>query len=883
MGLRVLRILALWGLLSMGTGSPATGDFGALLHGLRRRAGLTQEELAHAAGVSVRALSYMERGRSRGPQRRTVQALAAALRLDAAGARQLEDAASLGRSRPVTGLADEPGTDPESAPATGRTAHHTLALPRDLSDFTARGPALDRLRALVEDRDAARPPVAVVCGQPGLGKTAFAVHAAHTLAPHFPDGQFALDLRGMDAEPVQPREALARLLRALNVAETAVPAGTDDRSGLLRSVLRDRRVLLLLDNAATEDQVRPLLPGHGPALTLVTSRHALSGLEAVHRVELALLRREEAVELLTRIVGPERVRREEQAARDLAELCGHLPLAVRIAAQRLAARPEEHIAKLVTELAAHEGRLDGLRAGSLEVRATFALSYRQLDEDTRTVFRRAALASGPDAGPETLALLAGLPPHLAARAARDLTDGGLLQPHPTADRYRFHDLLRLFATEQLAEEDRPADLTAAHTRTDTWMVRRAAAAARLFSTDPGGDHDGPDSGGCDHGPGRTGLAEDPDPASAPTDHAQAHAWLEAERAQWLTALHRAHAAGRHRQVLGTAEAMHWFSDRTSHWEEWTEVFGLGVDAARALGSGRDEAVHLNYLAWAHSTCRHDHTTALATAQAALAVARAADDRLQTGWALYYAAIALIGLDRAEEATAHLHRAADSLAGQADTHSRLAELSTLNTLGRHLRRTGHADQALAVHRRSEALCGGNFPARSNEVLGIYLAATRMHLGNDLAALHRWNEAETPLRQAVTAFEAAWMPSWSETARLDLGITLSRLHRTEEARATLSAAHEGLVRLNHPRQLEAATQLRLLDEADGIDGRGSTAARAHHDAAGTHLAEGALNALDKVATVAEQARSKGAAAKNKTDRTPIPGGKNGDASGAGRSSG
>ncbi|MEU7235605.1 hypothetical protein [Streptomyces chrestomyceticus] len=141
--------------------------------------------------------------------------MAASLRLDAAGARRLEDGASLGRSRPVTtGLADEPGTDPESAPATGRTAHHALALPRELSDFTARGPALDRLHALAEDLDPVRPPAAVLCGQPGLGKTVFAVHTAHALALHFPDGQFALDLRGMDAQPVAPRDEARTTLSA---------------------------------------------------------------------------------------------------------------------------------------------------------------------------------------------------------------------------------------------------------------------------------------------------------------------------------------------------------------------------------------------------------------------------------------------------------------------------------------------------------------------------------------------------------------------------------------------------------------------------------------------------------------------------------------------
>ncbi|MFI9064200.1 NB-ARC domain-containing protein [Streptomyces sp. NPDC053429] len=168
-----------------------------------------------------------------------------------------------------------------------------------------------RLAALAEQSGPDRPQVAVVCGQPGLGKTAFAVHAAHALVPLFPDGRFYLDLRGMDQQPTPPRDALARLLRALGA--TDVPAGTDERSGLLRSLLRDRRVLLLLDNAADENQVRPLLPGEGASLTLVTSRHALAGLEAVHRTELALLRREEAIELLTRIVGPHRVTQEAQA------------------------------------------------------------------------------------------------------------------------------------------------------------------------------------------------------------------------------------------------------------------------------------------------------------------------------------------------------------------------------------------------------------------------------------------------------------------------------------------------------------------------------------------------------------------------------------------
>lgn len=784
----------------MSTGISATGGFGERLRALRTGAGLSQEELAQAAGVSVRALSDLERGRTRGPQRRTVGALADALGLDAAGAGELERAASLGRPR----RAAASGTGPAGAPGAARALPHTLALPRDLRDFTARGPALDRLLALADGIDPAHPPVAVVCGQPGLGKTAFAVHAAHALAPAFPDGQFAVDLRGMDARPALPRDALARLLRALGVAGGALPATTDDRGGLLRSLLRDRRVLLLLDNAADEEQVRPLLPGHGPSLTLVTSRHSLAGLEGAHRTALALLRREESVELLTRIIGPERVGRESQAARDLAELCGHLPLAVRIAGQRLASRPGERIAKLVTQLAAQGRRLDTLEAGSLQVRAAFALSYRQLDPRARTVFRRAALADGPDFGPETVALLADVPLRQAARCAQDLTEAGLLQPDPAADRYRFHDLLALFATEQLAEDDEPAQLTAARERADLWVLRRATAAARLFDTDRRPD-----------GPATTGSPahDDPDPATAPADLEQAHAWLEAERAQWLAALRRAQAAGRHRQVVDTAEAMHWFSDRTVHWELWTEVFRRAVDSARALGSRRDEAVHLNYLAWAYNLCRYDHTAALATAEAALTVAREVDDQVQVGWALGYAAGALHRLGRTDESIARLRQAADHLGRQPGAAGNLAELTVLNMLGQFLRRTGRVLEALTIHRRSEGVCLAGVPGRPRELVDLYLAVTRQHIGNDLAALRRWGEAEVPLRYAVTYFEAARMPAWSEPARLDLGIVLRHLARHGEARDVVSEAHDALVRLNNPRRHEAAEELGRLDEPVG----------------------------------------------------------------------
>ncbi|MFE9356280.1 ATP-binding protein [Streptomyces olivaceoviridis] len=762
----------------MRDGTPCAGEFGQRLRDLRLRSGMSQEELSHAAGVSVRALADMERGRTRGPQRRTVQALARALGVDEAGAARLEQSAAAGRPRPRA--------------ATGPAGSGTLALPRDIQDFTARGDALARLAELVPDAGAGLPAVTVVAGQPGLGKTAFAVHAAHRLAPHFPDGQFALDLHGMDAEPTSPRDALARLLGAIGVADAAIPSGTEDRAGLWRSLAGERRLLLLLDNAAGEFQVEPLLPGTGASLTIITSRQALAGLEAVHRTDLALLRREETVELLSRIIGPDRVGAEAQAARDLADLCGHLPLAVRIAGQRLLSRPHERLGKLVARLATEARRLDALQAGSLRVRAAFALSYRQLPPRSQTLLRRAALAAGADFSPETGALLAGLTCDEAAACAEELTDAGLLQSDPAGERYRFHDLLRLYAAEQIDAEDGPEVRDAALDRTALWMLRRATAAALHFDV----DHE------------QTASRSDPDPDTAPIGREEARAWLEAERAEWLAALRRAHATGRHRQVLDAAQAMHWFSDLNQHWEQWVEVFRQSADSARALGSRQEEAVHLNYLAWAYNLCVHDPRAALTAADSALAAARECGDGLQQGWALGYGAGALHRLGRTEEAQERLRDSARCLASQESPHGRLAELTILNSLGTLLRQTGRAAEALEIHRRSERICRAGIPGRTVEVVGLYHAVARQQIGNDLAALERWHEAEAPLRQALAAFDAAQMPAWSEQARLDLGRVLGATGHPE-ARATLLAARDALVALRDPRQVEAAEALAALD--------------------------------------------------------------------------
>ncbi|MEV3869928.1 helix-turn-helix domain-containing protein [Streptomyces sp. NPDC049906] len=772
--------------------STTPDGFGPRLRALRLAAGLSQEQLAHAAGVSVRALTYMERGRTRGPQRRTVEALAEALGLNEDDARSLETAAAPGRRR-------------------ARTAVHPvssgfLPLPWDVGDFTARGSALEALEALVEGPPPARPPVAVVTGTPGLGKTTFAVHAAHRLADRFPDGQFHLDLRAMDPHPVRPDDALARLLRELGVAEVSLPGSLEDRVGLLRSLTANRRLLLVLDNAADEKQVRPLILGSGTSLTLITSRNSLNGLEAVHRVELPLLRREESVELLARIIGRERVAREAQAARDLADRCGRLPLALRITGQRLAARPQESLSRLADLLGREERRLDLLRAGDLTVRAAFTLSYQQLDGVSRRLLRRCALATGPDTSPEVAALLAGVPLRDAELRLEELCDHGLLLADPSVERYRFHDLLALFTAERVAAEDDPVAREAAVSRTARWMLARATAAALHFDA----EHHGPPTG-------------DPEPATAPTGRDRARAWLEAERAQWLAAFHHAGAAGWNRQVLDAAEAMHWFSDLTHHWPQWADVFRQAAEAARALGSLREEATHLNYLAWAHNSCTHRPEAGLEAADAALVAARACDDRIQIGWALGYGARALSRLGRTDEAIARLRASADCLRHDASPPGRLALMTSLNALGEALRQHGRADEALPHHLHSLELCRQDHPGIVPQMLSLYEAVTLRHLGNSYAALDRSREAETSLRQALTGFEEHDMPGATGLTQLELGRVLRDLDRPDEARTVLAAALHTLTTHHHPLQAGAADELRSLT-TNPVDAPGTPLGRA-----------------------------------------------------------
>jgi hypothetical protein len=322
--------------------------------------------------------------------------------------------------------------------------------------------------------------VAVIAGSAGTGKTALALHWAHRSRDRFPHGQLYLNLHGHDAEgPVTAEQALSRLLQAMDVPAGRMPHGLDERAALYRSLLAQRRMFLLLDNAADTEQVRPLLPAGPNNMVIVTSRGHLSGLVArdgAHRITLDVLPDDEATELLRRGIGADRV--DDAVATALARQCANLPLALRIAADRVAGHPRS-AATLVDELSVHTDRLDVLVTDddTTAVRTVFSWSYRSLPPDAGRIFRLLGLLPGPDISAAAVAALAGTTLPEARRLLDVLADQHLVEETATG-RYRQHDLLRAYAAERGAAEDGAAERAAAVRRLANWYLHTANAAGR---------------------------------------------------------------------------------------------------------------------------------------------------------------------------------------------------------------------------------------------------------------------------------------------------------------------------------------------------------------------------------------------------------------------
>ncbi|MGW6021473.1 AfsR/SARP family transcriptional regulator [Streptomyces sp. NPDC055099] len=377
-------------------------------------------------------------------------------------------------------LTEPSAAAPEPAAAVVRPAQ----LPATVPDFTGRASFVAELSEILSAAEGRVMAVSALAGIGGVGKTTLAVHVAHVARTYFPDGQLYVDLQGAGARAAEPETVLGAFLRALGTPDTAIPDSLEERAALYRSVLDGRRVLVVLDNARDAAQVRPLLPGMEGCAALVTSRIRMVDLAGAHLVDLDVMSPEEALLLFTRIVGEERVTSERKAALDVVAACGFLPLAIRIAASRLAARRTWTVSTLAAKLADERRRLDELQAGDLAVKATFELGYGQLEPAQARAFRLLGLADGPDLSLAAAAAVLDLPPEETEDLLESLVDTSLVES-AAPGRYRYHDLVRLYA-RACAERDElpPSERGAAMSRLLDFYL---ASAARVYAIERPGD------------------------------------------------------------------------------------------------------------------------------------------------------------------------------------------------------------------------------------------------------------------------------------------------------------------------------------------------------------------------------------------------------------
>ncbi|MFC9336972.1 ATP-binding protein [Streptomyces sp. NPDC057020] len=743
-------------------------EFGVLLRRLRVEASLTLEGLAEASGVSVRGIGDLERGRVATPQRRTVAALA--------------DGLGLGRTEREHLLATaRAGRNPRPHPKGLR------AFPRGIDDFVGREAELARLAALAAREGAGIPVVVAVSGPPGTGKTTLALRAAHELAERFPDGQLMLDLRGMDDDPPDAAELLLRVLKALGVADRELAmAGPQGHPGLCRQVLAERRCLLVLDNARDEAQVRPLLPGAGDSMVLVTSRRMLTGLESVHRLSLGTLSSAEAAVLLTALVGRERADADPGALAEVAGHCGHLPLALRVAGNWLATRTGWAVRRLADRLALEERRLDALTAGDLHLPAAFHLSYRQLTPAAARMFRLLSLVEGPDAGAAGAAQLTGQSLFDAEDTLEELVETGLLDTD--RDRYRFHDLLRLYARGRLRSDEPAGDAEAARSALHRWLLENTVMAGRWYEPD--------------HGAPPVTWRGSVDLSSA--EHARQ--WLQTEGPNWLAALRAAAAAGDHVGVVEVTEALHWFSDQWIFWGHWPEVFATAARSAQALGDPLLEATHLNYHAWALLVCEGRHHDSLARSAQALAAALLAGDPSQQGWAHKYTAWAFRLLGDYAAAVRHNREAATLFEAAGDLHGALQCRVEHDQI---LVDAGRYEESIA-----EILDTLSFLDEVGDRVEPHIADfTRTNLqvviGGAHAHLENWSEAATHLRIAVDLCRASGNTALESRALVHLGNSLLAAGHLAEARDAFSACLALGTTADPTRLTEAGERLTALE--------------------------------------------------------------------------
>jgi tetratricopeptide (TPR) repeat protein/transcriptional regulator with XRE-family HTH domain len=801
------------------------GDFGAQLRARRIAAKLSQEELAEQSGVSVRAISNLERGKTRWPHPGSVQRLADALDLTGQTRAEFIDAASRrlpsaapGKAAPVSGGRVVPRQLPPAVPAFAGRSSELATLSRVLT------------------RPGGTAVITAIGGTAGVGKTTLALRWGHQVAAEFPDGQLYVNLRGFGPSdtPASPGDAVRILLEGLDVAPERLPHSEEAQLNLYRSLLVGKRMLIVLDNARDEAQVRPLLPGSLTCRVVVTSRNLLAGLtalDAAHPLLLDVLTESEAWDLLKQRLGSERLHADDDAVCQIIKACAYLPLALSIVAARAALRPDLPLTSIAAELITGQG-LDAFTAGepAADVRAVLSWSYRQLEDDAARIFRLAGLHPGADFDRYAAAALTGMTVERAEEMLTTLAGGCLIQVTGPG-RYGMHDLLREYARELSATNDSKQERQTALTALfDHYLYTTATAVDFLF---PAARHLYP---------------RIPMPATAVppiADPAAARQWLDGERAALTAAAgHTAdHGWPGHTTLLAVPLARYLYFG--GHIPGALTILGHALDAARRTGDRVAEAMVLRQIGAGDVELGRPQQAADHYRQA-LALFRAADDRSGEAQALGSMGHAETGLGRYEQAARHIQEA---VAIFRDIGDRFGEARSLGNLGLVRQRQGRYQEAADYQKLTADLCREVCDRQGEAFALARLGVIDLRLG-------RHQPAAGYLRQALTLFEELSNKTSACEVLVKLGDVYAALGRTAQAAGNyeqvvaisreighltqeadaLNCLGELLLRTGEPAQARArhSAALRLASETDAA----SVAARAHaglgaaHNALGNH---------------------------------------------------
>ncbi|MFJ8083561.1 AfsR/SARP family transcriptional regulator [Streptomyces sp. NPDC096205] len=608
-------------------------------------------------------------------------------------------------------------------------------LPATVPDFTGRTSFVAELSEVLASAEGRVMAVSALAGIGGVGKTTLAVHVAHQARSAFPDGQLYVDLQGAGPRAAEPETVLGAFLRALGTADSAIPDSLEERAALYRSVLDGRRVLVLLDNARDAAQVRPLLPGTDGCAALVTSRVRMVDLAGAHLVDLDVMSPDEALALFTRIVGEERVGSEREAALDVVAACGFLPLAIRIAASRLAARRTWTVSVLAAKLADERRRLDELQAGDLAVKATFELGYGALDPAQARAFRLLGLADGPDISLSAAAAVLDLGVEETEDLLESLVDTSLLES-AAPGRYRFHDLVRLYA-RSCAERDEwpPEERGAALSRLLDFYL---ATAARVYAIERPGDR----------------LVDHLEPTEYPglrfSDRQEALDWLYSEANCLLASARQALGGPRLRRGVDLLWAAKDLGESGANSKQYESTALAARDAAQASADARAEGRARTALTNVHLVAGR-YSEADEEARLAGLLAGAAEDLTPVFWTSNDRGIIGLNQGRHADAEQHLVRAIEASRQDGNLAGEASALCNLSRVHLAMGRTNHAialaQQGIDLYDRLGAT--------------VRLANARYALGLALTEAGRPSEALVEYTEALNTFQMNRQRLWEGT--------------------------------------------------------------------------------------------------------------------------